>query len=41
MCKDASLLETLMGIKYADFSPVYGMSGVHGMLSPSLEPCHM
>ena len=26
-----------MGIKYADFSPVYGMSGVHGMLSPSVD----
>ena len=33
----ASLLETRIGIKYADLSPLErdGMSGVHGMLSHS------
>lgn len=33
----ASLLETQMVIKYADFTPVYRKPGTYGILSHSLE----
>ena len=35
-----SLKEIQMGVKYAHFSPVVGMSSVHGMLRLNMKPWH-